>query len=311
MAVALPASSAPPLGCVEPQIVYSRRDTEGAIWPIKVYEDPLGRRSFEIERADAPSRYSTVRATLEALHGRGYRSWGWDRYAGCGRYAPTPVVGEPGLTILEVATRPLEPGLQTIVVTAPRRGVDLEGRHTEVAKLLYAGFGAQIHASGYEFDDVLQEVFRKLVVSNQGKNPWNPSKSSFGHFVHMVCRSALYNLYRKDKRRRQHERLGGYTPRDGQWVAVDVADRGDLAAPIGSLEPPDEALHHLQAHLLQAAAQVATPTALRDAQVAVQALPYVRDGHGRQHIADVLGMKPSLVSRALAYLRTHARTWLH
>ena len=51
--------------------------------------------------------------------------------------------------------------------------------------------------------------------------------------------------------------------------------------------------------------------AARNAALAVQVLPYVRDGYGRGEIAALLGHKPSTVSSALAYLRTHAANWHH
>jgi DNA-directed RNA polymerase specialized sigma24 family protein len=292
----------------EPQTYYSRRDRHGHRWPIKVYDTPAG-RSFEVVLPGGAKSFGTLRDTLAELHGKSYRTWGWGRYAGTGSYAVS-VVGEPELTVVALADAPLSERLQGIVF-APvvPRGVDLAGRHREVAKLLYKGFGAQIYAHGYDFDDVLQEVFRKLVVSNQGSNPWDPTKSSFGHFVHMVCRSALYNLYRKDKKRREHERLGGYKPINGQWTAVDVADRGDLATT--QLEPSDEALRDLSQHLLDTAVNQGDIDAMHAADLAVQALPYVREGYGRTEIATVLGLKPTLVSKGLVYLRTHAQSWMH
>ena len=290
---------------MEPQIHYSRRDREGEIWPIKVWEDPSGGRRFEVERPDGPKRFHTVKATLAELHGAAYQTWGWERYAACGRWAPEPILGEPELTIVAVSpNKLLEPSLQTFVVAPKvRKGVDLKNRHHEVVKLLYAGFGAQIHANGYDFEDVRQEVFRKLLVSNQGKSPWDPTKSSFGHFVHMVCRSALYNLYRKNKRRKECERLGGYKAQDGEWVPVDLADRSDLKDTTALLEYPDESLDDLADHLLR----VAGPCP--EADTAVEILPYVQAGYGRGEIAHLLGYHPLVVSKGLAFLREHARTW--
>jgi RNA polymerase sigma factor (sigma-70 family) len=290
----------------DPRTYYSRRDRRGQRWPIKVYETPEG-RSFEVKT----KHFATLRATLAELHGTSYSTWSWGRYAGTGSYA-VPVVGEPALTIMAPTEAPLSERLQGIVF-APivRRGIDLDGRYREVAKLLYKGFGAQIYANGYDFEDVLQEVYRKLVVSNQGRNPWDPTKSSFGHFVYMVCRSALYNLYRKDKKRKEHERLGGYKAQDGQWLAVDAADRADLADPTAEQESEDEALHDLAQHLLDTAVGLGDQAALLAADLAVQALPYVRAGYTRGEIARLLGLKPSVVSKGLVYMRAHAGSWLH
>lgn len=298
----------------KPQTYYSRRDPQGATWPIKVWEDKPGRRRFEVDQGPlkGTQSFTTVKATLKHLHGSAYQTWGWDRYLGTGRYSQQ-VIGDPGLTIVSVTRKPLSPRLQTVVIApGPRRtrpiGIDLDARHQEVAKLLYAGFGTQIYANGYDFEDILQEVFRKLIVSNQGKSPWDPSKSSFGHYVHMVCRSALYNVYRKDKRRKQHEMLGGRTYNSaGEWAPSDVADRRDLADPSTAPWSSKEAMEALIDHLWQAA----EPGQWDDAELAEQLLPLVREGYTRAELAKHFGIKPAVISKGLAYLRSAARTWLH
>jgi len=300
-----------------PCTVYSRRDPLGETWPIRVSLGESGRRSFEVTRPGGETKFfGTVRETLKEIHGpqaQRFRTWSWDRYAQTGRYAPVQPLGEPGLTIVDFKGPQLDPSLQTLVIYVPKRlGVDLEGRHTEVAKLLYAGFGAQIAANGYDFEDVLQEVFRKLVAANRGTSPWDPSKSSFGHYVHMVCRSALFNYHRKQNRRKAHEQIGARGYMDGgAWGTVDVADstmaRTATEEALADIHP-DEALQDLSRHLLETA-QGQGVGAARHAGLAVQFLPLVRDGYGRGEIAAMTGNKPSAVSRALAYLRQHAATW--
>lgn len=104
-------------------------------------------------------------------------------------------------------------------------GVDLATRSHEVAKLFYAGYGRQAIREGLDLEETLQEVYLKIAVANAGNNPWNPEKSSFGHYVHLVCRSAFFNYREKVFRRRRHERTGasGYGS-DGEYRNRDISE---------------------------------------------------------------------------------------
>lgn len=62
------------------------------------------------------------------------------------------------------------------------------------------GFGSKIRASGYSFEDVLQEVYKGLLVRNRGKCPFDPAKSSFGHYVWMVAECVIRNHHRYAQR---------------------------------------------------------------------------------------------------------------
>lgn len=92
--------------------------------------------------------------------------------------------------------------------SAPKLGIDLEGRGHEVRKLMWAGFGHKILRAGYDPEDVLQEVFRGLIARNAGQCPWDVRKSSFGHYVHMVIGCVLINYHRKQQQVRGTEVLG-------------------------------------------------------------------------------------------------------
>jgi len=84
-------------------------------------------------------------------------------------------------------------------------GIDLAVRGIEVRKLLYAGFGYRMSRGGYDPEEVLQEVYRGLLVRNRGKCPFDVRKSSFGHYVHMVIECVLSNYHRRESRRRASE----------------------------------------------------------------------------------------------------------
>lgn len=111
-------------------------------------------------------------------------------------------------------------------VILPRSvGVDLQARGGEVAKIFYAGFARQVKREGFDLEDVLQEVFKKIIVSNQGKSPFDPEKSSFGTFVHRVAQSAFLNYRVREQRYRSRYQVGasGFRENDG-YGTWDVAE---------------------------------------------------------------------------------------
>lgn len=124
---------------------------------------------------------------------------------------------------------PSTPGRMTI-------GIDLTNRYEEVRKIIYKGFKARILASGFDLEDVVQEICLGLVVRNNGKCPWDARKSSFGHYIHMVTSCLLANYHRKEVRRPErhadvlssdHE-LGVYDleqGESGQRLAVESLER--------------------------------------------------------------------------------------
>jgi DNA-directed RNA polymerase specialized sigma24 family protein len=77
---------------------------------------------------------------------------------------------------------------------------------------MYAGFGLRIARAGYDPEEVLQEVYRGILVRNQGKCPFDRRKSSFGHYVHMVIECVLNNYHRKEQRKQRHEVMGTELP---------------------------------------------------------------------------------------------------
>jgi len=193
-------------------------------------------------------------------------------------------------------------------------GIDLENRAHEVRKLLFAGFGRRIARKGYDPDDVLQEVYRGIMARNYGKCPWDERKSSFGHYVHMVCSCVLNNYQRKQTRRSEFEEIGvvGLTD-SGDWGSMDAAGlASDLSAEEGGLldwggqADPDSLIG------LETAVDSLSESLMDDrpdARLAREILPYVYQGYQRAEIARELGLEPSKIGRALSYLRKQAQTW--
>jgi hypothetical protein len=120
-----------------------------------------------------------------------------------------------------------------------KKGIDLENRSHEVRKLFYAGFGARCIASGYSPEDVLQEIYKGLIARNNGICPFDPRKSSFGHYVHMVCGCIMANYHRKMKKRMEREQVGIYNWDSDEYGLQDVSA---YAVEVDETTPEEECL---------------------------------------------------------------------
>lgn len=292
-------------------------------------------------------RFTTKRDLLVALTGHPEgRHWSLDRYFGLGRHARLadfapgdmsaldlfgPVPGsvatwQPGVVLAPsveaitfdcriTAPRPaaLQPTATPLIVDssgapAPRLGIDLVRRGGEVAKLLFAGFGRRIHAAGYDPDDVLQQVYLGLVARNQGRCPWDPRKSSFGHYVHMVCGCVLANYHRKQRGVNEHEQLGmlcsqGSGEDDAERQRVDVAQGAVAEADV--TQELQEAHRDLLQHLRQEAPLLPKELALIEAVV-----PLLAVGYTRKEAAERVGVSAPTVGRALGLVRPYVQSHL-
>ena len=192
---------------------------------------------------------------------------------------------------------------------APVLGIDLENRSHEVRKLLFAGFGKLIASRSYDPEDVYQEVLRGILARNYGKCPWDSRKSTFGHYVHMVCDGVVKNYHRKQARRAEFEQLGMYGyDGDGDYGMVDAAEvdasrsltHAEAKAPSNSVGM-ELAMGSLTDYLME--------TGSPEAGLAVQALPLLAEGMTRKEIAQRLKREPSRVGKALALIRKTAAVW--
>lgn len=192
---------------------------------------------------------------------------------------------------------------------APKLGVDLENRSHEVRKLLFAGFGKRIHQLGYEPEDVLQEVYKGLLARNMGKCPWDATKSSFGHYVHMVCGCIVSNYHRKYNRINMNERSGVRSIDDGETVEVDLAS-SNLVSVRG--EQGDDLIEgELIQEMLDLVSQQIEDV-LFDGQhsrqhTALQVIPLLVAGYKRREIAKELSIREGIITRCINYIRTVTR----
>jgi len=193
-------------------------------------------------------------------------------------------------------------------------GIDLDRRGHEVRKLLFAGFGAKMARGGYDPDDVLQEIYRGILARNRGKCPFDARKSSFGHYVHMVCECVLANYHRKESRRLEFEQVG-YPSRKSTGEShrdVDASlEATDETLPLcGNLLCPDEQYETLQ-----------LVTSLQDfigrqgdgkpwvREMAVQAVPLMCKGYSRKDIAQEMQVSSSKATQVISFLRAKTAEW--
>jgi hypothetical protein len=188
------------------------------------------------------------------------------------------------------------------------KGVDLVNRWDEIPKLLQASCGQSIHLLGYDFDDVLQEVYKGLLVRNKGKCPWDGRISSFGHYVTLVCNCVFSNFHKRESRHRGRERLGVRTLSDSVWKDKDAAE--------AAVEMVHEGSEWQLLQMVEAVSDLASYMARRpdahkaDAQLAIRVLPLCVEGNRRGEIALETGIKPATIGRALSHLRDCARDWI-
>jgi len=193
-----------------------------------------------------------------------------------------------------------------------RVGIELDGasqrsgsvyRADEVRRLLWRGFAGKMLSQGYDPDDVLQEVYRGLLVRNKGKCPWDKNKSSFGHYVHMVISCVLTNYHRKQVRRIDKDAVSlTLVSKDGGEME-DVGKFGSCQIEHGSELADMMALEQLAQYLRE------LPDDAPEAELGRQILPLVASGHQRGEIVRETGRRPSLVSRALSWLRRQTAMW--
>ncbi len=168
---------------------------------------------------------------------------------------------------------------------SPGLGIDLSRRGVEVRRLLHAGFGLRMARAGYDPDDVLQEVYRGILVRNRGRCPFDVRRSSFGHYVHMVIGCVLSNYHRRESRHRTAESSWEDMPEGRRESASDgVGDAGARDAVgwsdanLGRADDTDAMAVSALSDLVWGALADGDVTE-REARLALGVLPLVQAGH--------------------------------
>ncbi len=171
---------------------------------------------FEVDWPTGSMQYPSARKTLIAITNRNPQPGpeARDPKIGFARYfkistTPTDLDTLSLFSPLSVVDR--KSRLKTtnaLSIHEPVRGIDLTKRGHEVAKLFYAGFARSCVNYGYSPEDVLQEVYKGILIRNKGTCPFDPKKSTFGHYVHLIIKCVLANYHRKWGRVGLSEQIG-------------------------------------------------------------------------------------------------------
>jgi DNA-directed RNA polymerase specialized sigma24 family protein len=272
---------------------------------------------FIVDRPEGQRVFGSRRAALiEITRARGARNWTWDRYFRQGRYRSemTRIVASQGVTLFDLFGMAAEvskittasgdvpvarTGLRGNLTSnrpsqlASGLGVDLVKRGHEVRKLLFAGFGGKIRSAGYDPDEVLQEVYKGILVRNAGKCPFDSKKASFGHYVTLICGCVMSNYHRKMQRQRKVEPIAD----EGDELVLDHASGGASGG-----------MDELEASDFGTTLQSDAPWGGDSWESKVY--PLLRAGYGRTEIADQLGLPKAAVTKLLSSIREQAREWI-
>jgi hypothetical protein len=203
--------------------------------------------------------------------------------------------GEPAVSLLRLIdtnlsrrSLPTRPGEQ------PAKGIDLTVRGVEVRKLFYAAFARGLVKDGYDPEEALQEVYRGLLARNLGKCPFDASKSSFGHYVHIVTRCVLANYIRKEKRRLAHESGESQLGSPGESNSFSIQEAPDRRT--GTMIEPGS--------IEELSVSIASATGSDVIQVR-GALQLLADGHPRRKVCALLQVQPSWLDEVLRGARAY------
>lgn len=206
---------------------------------------------------------------------------------------------EPGspsitlLTLISVTHRNLGTG------RCDGLGIDLEKRGLEVRKLFYAAFARGLVKDGYDPEEALQEIYRGLLARNLGRCPFDASKSSFGHYVHIVARCVLANYIRKEKRRGFYESNESQlsVPGEDQFSIQDVCDlRVGTKIEPGSLEELSRSI---------SVSTGSRPVGTGSPHSIHEALQMLADGHPRRKVCAMLGVESHWLDTVLQGAKAH------
>lgn len=109
-----------------------------------------------------------------------------------------------------------------------RLGIDLSRYSLDVRRIFLKAWGYKLNRAGIDVEDALQDVYKGILIRNAGRCPFDPAKSSLGHYVWMVCNCVCLNILRQSSR--------------AQFVEIDVDTGAGVDAGMHGLV---EALHDL------------------------------------------------------------------
>jgi hypothetical protein len=92
-----------------------------------------------------------------------------------------------------------------------KKGIDLNKRHLEVKKLFLKHCAKMCLDNRCDPEDVLQEVYKGILIRNNGKCPFDEAKAAFSTYIVMVSRCVTINYINKIKKKTEGEVYGNET----------------------------------------------------------------------------------------------------
>lgn len=86
------------------------------------------------------------------------------------------------------------------------RGIALEVWHAWVRRLVVERRGGYVERSGLDIDDVVSEVYRRILHANGTRAAYDPSRASCEAYVLTLARSVIWHMRGAELARRAHER---------------------------------------------------------------------------------------------------------
>jgi len=298
--------------------VYARR--EHGNYPVR----QIPERGFKVEWPSGVREYRSARQMIIALVNREPEpgpdakdpGLSFDRYFRLGRFAKqTPAVDE--LDVFEFF-KPDPAGQATALPSAKRRGaspgitalplreglgIDLAVRGEEVRRVFFKLLGKDVRRRGYDPEDVLQEVYKGILVRNKGKCPFDANKSSFAHYVHMVASCILSNYHRKWSRHSRNECFG---VRNAEGELEDVAESDIAVSPqeVHSNVAARNLVRDLASYLERSAQEDG-----RDPNFILTVYENLLLGKRHAEQAEELHVSKREISKAVRYVRVTSNAW--
>jgi len=76
-------------------------------------------------------------------------------------------------------------------------GIDINEKHVDIKKIFLKKYSQVVLNSGNDPEDVLQEVYKTILIKNKGKCPFDPRKSAFSTYVMMIIHNVVSNYLTK------------------------------------------------------------------------------------------------------------------
>lgn len=105
-------------------------------------------------------------------------------------------------------------------------GIDLEKKHDEVRKLFLKHCSRMCVENRCDTEDVLQEVYKGILIRNSGSCPFNPKKSAFSTYIVMVAKCVTINYINKTNKKSERETYGKTDSIECEPYAMNTKEEG-------------------------------------------------------------------------------------